>query len=599
MKLIFCDELPSNKVGRYCHYRLKRLALSGWKYYNLKHYVEPYQEEWFEQIGKWHYELSAIFSQTTKWWWLTPHSRIMTFYPPIFYDLFYALAVSKLCESLEENELYLVGFPGKAIEYIRDINNDFIIEVKKTKAIQKPGAVIQGVAIAKRAALFIKKNALLFFIILFNSFKQKPFKKAPVKAIVYSHFLSFENFVKGGDHFFHHLFEEIPGLKKENILWLYLENIDKPNSISPLRKHFYQNNIPFTSVLSLISFFDLFKTFWFSFFIIGKLFLAKKQLPSLFIDKKKYINFSKDYYRLIFKSLPLVEIFIYFAIKRALKITSPRSIIFPYESKGLERAITKARNDAGVDVKCIAYAHSINNPGLLYFRHNHSELIGNLKADIIACTGERMQNWLCDWGREKKEKTVVIGSSRYCETLPPSKPAYLRDQPLHILVICGLSHELNGFADFIEEDPSILKSCLTTLRIYPYSWVQEQNEAVERIKKMGVYVQENNKSLEEQLKDCDVAIISSTSAGIESMLKGRPIIYLDMHGIIKLDPFAHKGDLSAILRCHTAADLKQALNKMRMKSEAEFQSLVCDQRKLALEIFSKPRSDGIAALLTT
>ncbi len=275
------------------------------------------------------------------------------------------------------------------------------------------------------------------------------------------------------------------------------------------------------------------------------------------------------------------------------------SIIYFNKEKGLERAIIKARNDQAKETRCIAYNHAISNQGLLYIRFAHSELAGSLNPDVIACTGPRMRQWLMEWGHVRPDRIDLLGSSRYCEPLSLANDTQERNKRLRVLFISGTGHEPDGLVDFVEEDPSLLSGCQLMVRLYPYFWIHEQTLALERIRAVGQSAIVNQQSLKEQIEACHVVIMASSSAGVEAMLYGRPVIYADLHDLVDLDPFAYKGDLSAMDRCFSSQDLKKALQKVRGMNEDEYATFVRKQIQMAQEIFSEPQPEQVVRILTS
>ena len=547
-------------------------------------------------MGEWHASVCKVASKKTPWWWILPSSRIILFYPPVFEPLLFTLGILKLCENLPSNDLFLIGCPKEYSYYIRESKPAFnvIVEQKKISISSK---IKEKLAAFKKIILFIIRFALLFLKSLKYSL-HKPLKKITAKTLVFSYYFGIQNLEKIGDHFFKDMLYDLPGFKKNDIFYLYFNSSNESQSEQKIKKWMDEKALSFATIESLLRLTDCFRILARYLLIIYQLRKVRDLIPAVTINGLKSYYFSIYYHQTMIMDPPLFsELSVYYATRRLFGHLTASSILYPYESKGIERALLKANHDNDSHCKTIAYAHAIYNQGISYVRHHHDELVGSLKPDLIVCTGERMKNWFSCWGKVDPEKLIVIGSSRYLPPLPHNENSTFRAQALKVLFLGGLEHELEKLALLIEEDPSLFEHCHLMIRSYPHAYKNKQKKQINYIQSLNQNIIEDCRPLMEQIKDCDVVMMSSTSAGVEAMLSGRPLIYIDLHGFIDLDPFANKGDLSPLIRCIQGSELKEALKKIRNMNQFEYATFVKNQIYLAEEIFSPPDKTKIAQTL--
>lgn len=588
MNIHFVTKLPDGG-GLYCDYRGQKVDDPRWRSCDIRKTIRDHHDQWCDEIGKWHGNLSSIASRKTPWWWLAPASRIVIFYPPVFDPLLVAAGIAKFCEAAREGEkdLYLTGFPEKVAEYLRDLGSSLPHKIfREQKSARLPSRLV---LFFRAAALFGARLASLIVHSQMYAFA-RPRISSQAKTLIYSHHLGGQNFEAFNDHFFHGILDCLPEFGEKDVVRLYLEEPGGFRSALSLRKFMKRKQpSPSVTVQSLIRLSDCLRIVGRHLLIHARLRKLRREMPILTVGGFQNRRFPFDYHRTMIMEPPLfTELCVYYAARRLWSRLKVDSLVYPYESKGIERALLKARNETAPQTKAIAYAHAIYNQGLLYVRHSHDELAGDLKPDLIACAGPRIRDWFARWGGVESERLTIIGSSRYGRPLPLQNNDAERGANFKVLFLGGLEHEFGGLAQWMENEPGIFENCHLTVRSYPYAWRSEQERHLSHIRFLCPNVTHDSRPLKQQLQECDVAVIGSTSAGVEAMLGGRPVVYADLHPIFDLDPFKNKGEFPGVLRCYSGRDLKAALHRLRSMEGQEFRQLVQAQTQLAEEIFSKP-----------
>jgi len=593
LKFIFTNTLPSDTKGVYCHYHHLELRETGWQFLDIRPFVRENQSEISDEIGKWHTETSHLLSQHASWWWLHPHSRIVTFEPPVFYPFLTALSVIRLCEKLKEKEVHLVEFPIEVGGYLKELASDIEIVFRDKKPFLSGIRNNKYQFFIKNQVKFFMKLVILFFTSVFNF--RKRLKQQQVQTIIYSHFTGIKNLQASEDHYFRNMFDNLVNVPRSEILWFYLSQNKKRAEIKALKEYMSRQNKPLVLVSDLIHPFHCLHMIQIHLCFSFKLLLLRNQIPLIAIQGKRSKQLTFQYYwQIIMGSSLFAELVIYFSTKRLFKSIRSKTLVYPYEEKGLERGLLRAHHETIHPSKCIAYAHAICNQGHLYIRYR-PELAGALKPDLIAMTGPRMQKWYREWGQVDPQKMLVIGSSRFL----PRSPRQSEKKTFKILFLGGLEHDLGTLSNFIREDLEIFKNCDLVIKIHPHDWQKAQSRYLTNIRSLGQKFTVDHRSLPKQFEECDLVLMCTTSAGIEAMLSGRPVICIDLLDLFNLNPFVGKTNMNELKYCYTASELKTEITSIRNLSSEEYNQLIETQTKVACEIYAPPNPTVISNMLKT
>ena len=608
MHLIFVEELPAHKSGKYAHYEHWRMAGEEWEYCDIRKYIGQNQERWLDQVDHWHAQLSRLMLRHTPWWWFMPASRLIAWYPPIFNPLFFAIAVIEYCETSNLEELYLVKCPTEVCNYIKELRPRFGIslirpaEGGRSKTGKEPSPWKRYVRSALRPLVghhttylrYIEKLIRLTLRCLWRNQEAKKIERA--KLIVYSYVLAKNVSAGGGDHFFGNMFDHIPHLDKEDILWLYFSGLRKEKG--KVDQHLTSLGFRFIILQHLPTFSDAIKIWQICIHLYYRLRWSKKELPDLKVNGYKSSLFTKKFFNeFVRNTLPIDELATYFAVKRLLENSNALAIVYPYEEKGLERALLRSCREVSRPVHTIGFAHALYNQGFLYLRNQSPNFVNSPRPDVIASTGPAARNWLIHWAHVHPDRIQVIGSPRYAEPLLPSQDHDRRQACLRVLILIGQGYELNVLVNYVEEVGNLFDRCELLIRKHPHDWDKEQAEGIVLLRKQLKNMRVEGGALNDQISWCDVAIFSSTSAGIEVMLKGRMAIYLELHNFFVLDPLYGKGDLSQVERCATPQELRETLTRIRKMSDEEYTLSVRKQREFAAQIYAPIDKKVIAQLV--
>lgn len=606
MHMIFVDQLPANVSGKYAHYKHQRVGGSRWEYCDVRKYIAQHQDKWLNYVELWHSELSKIGLGYTKWWWLMPESRLIAWHPPHLKPLFFAIALIEYCEKFNYDELYLVECPDEVYSYLKELKPDYCISFCQVAAKQQRFGMpyIRGIYKAafsrKIINIFLRQltnlRALMMLVLCCLQKSKNLSAIDKVKLVIYSHALDVETLLQKGDHFFGPMFDEVSGIDRKDILWLYFTESRKERIA--VEEHMRSAGHKAVFLYELITLTDFIRIILASIRLAYNMRFVKNESPPLKIDKYQSLIFSKIFFSELLQSvLPITELAVYFAVRRLLKSTGARALIYPYEEKGLERAIVYACRDTAENAKTIGFAHAVYNNGHLYLRRN-DRLIKSPKPDFIASTGAAQRDWLIKWALVRPEQIAFVGSPRYHARLPLHENFESRPKCLRVLILTGMGYELGMLANYLEESAGLFSDCEVLIRRYPYAWQAQQDEGIYRLRKLFKNIRVETGSMLGQLSWCDVVIYSSTSAGLEAMLSGRLAIYAELHDFLILDPMAGKGDPSKIIRCSTPGELKTTLQNIRNMNLQDYLMAVQRQHEFASQIYAPVDVESLSQLIT-
>lgn len=573
--VIFVNELPINtSAATYIDFK-GRTLLPTWTAIDIQKELRTTYENQIGNVTTWFRTYGQNAASRVKWWWFMAASRTVSWTPALFVDLICAMTLVKCLEARETQTVYLVDFPKRIQLFLSEIKPQWIFEnLKKPK---------------QRNFLLIAKAFALFVVACKDFFK---FSDAPLvngaRTVVFSHLLNAKNLTTSGDHFFGNLFFDA-SLTKNDFYWLYLDDerksehalrhvaIDTQRQYSLTTDHLHITDLPKFILMCLSCFLQIFK-------------LRFHKQPFSFNEASVYAVAPAFFIERILYRPPFTEFKVYLGARRLFKNKSIKNIVYPFEEKGLERALLKAANEA--NLKTVGFAHPIYSEGHIYLKHDNAT---RPEPQVVACTSHAQQLWLRDRWCIPKENLVVWGSPRNQQN-PPFETAFIASkEPLRILVLIGLGHETKILGQYLKKIPTLFEGCEVLIRPYPYAWQIEQRYWEQKIKEQNPNTKIGNEPLREQLNWCHVSLFCSTSAGIESMLAGRPAIYVDLNEAVDLNPLS--GKLNHVLQAFAPRELKALLQTLRHMPHSEYETLALSVRAAATSLFEPICYESIQSTL--
>lgn len=575
MNVYFVDCLPEFCQGVYIDYFDKDYGLFECRRIDLKHRLSLRQEDFFSSIEKWHTELCIRGACQFKWWWLLPASRLILWHPPVWKPLVFALAMTEELESFSGNEVYVTGCPEETAVYLQEFCAAIKVVDKRKKCQRALPGSLRG-SLASLKYLF----DVLVFILLHR--KRQPIIEGSSPIIIWTYLLSpGAESATTKDHFFGDMFK--PGDFKYPVHWVCHGSLrNNSGECSPVYtdgdRSLIYNWIGISEWCSLVR-------FYFFEWCFNRTPIV---VPEFVLNGHASKSFAKNFAsELIGRTAPLAEMTALLGLKRILRESSPRALIYPYEEKCMERALLMAVEETKKTTLTVGFAHAVYNKGLMYLRRRNE--IGSTPPmpDRLLTTGTALKKWLVDWAKWDEKRVLIGGSPRWHNTIGRNAEVVLQGRPLRILILIGQDYEATELSNQFEKLPSAFDTFEVIIRPYPYSWGDGQDKAFSKIKTTNRHIRVDGGSLDEQIAWCDVAVYCSTSAGIETMLSGRLTIYLDLNQIFSLSPIDEKIQSKALWKCQNISELNKSLYVVNQMTEDQYTDIVGHQCNAANQLFQK------------
>lgn len=569
--LVLVDRLP-DCGGLYVHYTHRVLPAGGWEFVDVRAMVEERHEIWLDELVDWHERLTVHARST--WWWLLPASRLHIWQEPVRPMLF-ALGILELLRRRGAETIYAVGCPAMVGLYVEELS-------KGTVSVK--GNIRSTSPVRRTLRRHLRQTReLVVFLGRIRRRSKIPISGRRADLLVFSLGLGNEVLKERGDHYFGRVFDN--DNDKDRVQWLYQYGHQGTSRDISAQLEFMGRRSIDSQPLTWIEAQE----------IIGLAYLIRRDmrralagLPELRIGGTSSSLFPFEYFtELALSSLALLELAVLMVTRRLLSDVRPSVVAYPYEEKGLDRAILTACRQHDSIIQTVGLAHAVYNPGLLYMREPRNEEARPPRPSVLAVTGAAMRDWLRL--ERRADEIVVVGSPRVGSPAIPWSRS--RSRPLRVLLLGGFVYELERLADWLELKADLFADCEVSVRAHPYGWSDQQRAAVlNRLSKSGVQFVVG--AFAKQVADSDVVLFCASSAGIEAILLGRLTVCVALHDLCPTDPFAGKVDGEALLRCRTPEQLKCLLQRIGAMPDSEYLSIVNEQRRLAGQIYEPFRVEA-------
>lgn len=221
----------------------------------------------------------------------------------------------------------------------------------------------------------------------------------------------------------------------------------------------------------------------------------------------------------------LHNMLVYSGIMRMVRCLSPDTLIYPYENKSLEKTLLLGARAASQNTRLIGYQHTSVTPRHIGLRFEPEEAGITPLPDRIVTVGSITRDYLEQTGNYPGGMLVAGCALRqkWEDPLPPQTPD--RGRPRILLALSSSIGELVSAVDFMRRVKAQLPELelgvrphlnfpLTSLPTELLSWVRSQAADL------------SGTALRDNLAWADVTAYISSTVALESLMLGRPVIYL-------------------------------------------------------------------------
>jgi len=586
MQWRFVKTLPSDiKGGWYAHYDEKELAVPGWQQCDIRALFREHQIAWLDAYDAWHAHVCRHGAVRSRWWWFTGASRPNVWTQQgVLKPLFFAAAVRMWAQTHPESQrIYLVGCPQEVRWYLREAEND-------------PGQFTDWLVYGLRwcGALLMMVGKLTRQVMSYA--RWYVIQRSPAqtgRVVFYSHVLSTAHFEEVGDHYFGKMIEVVEEALPGSVLVAYFLHHDEERTQAS--RILAASNRRFVFVLDFLSWRDLFWVWANAVWTAVRLLRLSQSLPAICIGPMTSRWFGRLYVIDQVMGRPLgAEFAVYQAMKRLLARSGARVVAYPYEEKGVERALVRAAGERP-GVRTLAYGHPVHTRAHLALRTRRGA--PNPPApDGLLATGPEAARFLVEWGGKPATRVVAVGSPRHLTPRPRTGGRRERGARLRVLVVVGHAFELTTFASLVQSRPDLADTHEVLVRSYRFNWHDEQAQAIRRLQAFAPSIRvDDQESLVDQLAWCDAVVFESTTVGVQAMLAGRLAVHTALHDVFPADPLL--GHEEVFARCASADALADALARAAALGEEETARIVARQRELATAILAPLDAERLVEVL--
>lgn len=573
---VFVDELPRDLAGGWCaHYDHIPLDTPGWMQCDIRATIGANQERWLDEFDEWHADLCSAALRISEWWWLMPASRPNVWVlQEMLKPLFFAIA---LHDWRDRNPtcvpVHLVACPQEVCLYLKEFEEGREQTVStRSMVLRQLRALVSGI-----------RGHCAQLVSLVTLYALRRPKRENGRVLFYSHVVRARALNESGDHFFGDMIDTVESAMPGEVIVSYLLHAEKEREQA--MESLQASKRRFSFVLDYLTLWDLLWIFVTGMWANLSLVRLARVVPRIRLGHHASQGFSRFYVtEQIQRRTLTLELAIYRAMCRVLKRSGVQTVLYPYEEKALERAILLACSEASNPVRTLAYAHAANSTCHLALR---TRLVGSAtppQPDKILVTGPRAQDFLLDWGRKRATKLVVVGSHRYRQCGAAPRSVMERRNGLRVLVLTGHGFELSMLANFVQRRTDLFHCDEVIIRRYDFGYLDTQNRGIERLLKLSNCFRVGAESLFDQIEWCDLALFSSTTAGLQAMLFGRLAVYVALHDILEAEPLL--GNDACFARCATPDQLADALVRARTLPDSAYTQIARIQREFAASILA-------------
>jgi len=572
----------SGTDGIYADYDERMPAPVGWQRIDVRAVCHRHQGEWADAICRWHDQVMVHALAATPWAWVLPGARLHIWHGPVRPFLF-ALGLWTHLRDHPSDSVVAVGCPPEVGPYVEELSGGRVrvVDERPSSSVRRRsrqglvGRLLRIVGALRGVPVWLRRRKL----------------PAGIDTLVVSIGLSADNIRERGDHFFGRAIDTL-GL---NVFWLY--QVGASNDRAGIDAALGQSGRRYDFDHRLVSWADVAAQARTAWDVRRQMVGLQTSVPDLHIAGTVCGRFSQTYFRDLFaEAMPLGELLLHQAAARVMAAGTPRALCYPYEEKGLERALLMAAHGTTHPVKTVGFAHAAYNSGMLYLAASTVPAAEPPRPDVLVSAGLGLEGWLASEFR-RREAVVPVGSPRWAP-VSAALPDRVGRRPLRVLFLTGLGPELFLLLRWLAQCPTLFDEHHLTVRAYPHSWHDEQQAASVHLRPYRGVTVEHDEPMASQLRDADLVLYCSTSAVAEAVRHGRLVAFVEWSDLWSTDPLRGKADADMIPRCVDPAQLLQVMQTVADMDADAYAHAVAAQRPVADCIYAPFDSERFRSVVT-
>lgn len=289
----------------------------------------------------------------------------------------------------------------------------------------------------------------------------------------------------------------------------------------------------------------------------------------------------------------IMNLSLYFQIKRLVETLQPKAIIVTFEGHAWERLAFAAAREVASGIRCIGYQHAI------LFPRQHAikrALTPNFDPDVILTAGAVNRDILRKYIPNNLIKIEVAGTHRF-------KPHNLRKlkEKMHpemakcLVVPDGTFSECIKIFDFVFQAAKLAPTLKFIIRTHPVITYEKIATNNSMFKNLPKNVELSTKEINEDFSRCRWAIYRGSGAVIYSVVAGLRPIYLAEKDELSIDPLFELQEWRLI-----ATTPEELIKKIEIDSNCELRNLEFEwkpAREFCLNYFQQHDFDAFAGAI--
>lgn len=566
MKVTFVDDIDGADIDRpFAIYQYDEVLSQQKNYIDVKSIIRANGYSWLDDLQKSHVEVSSFFCRFTRWWWVTPMSRLDA--RPwgqecIIKPLFFAQAILFWVEHHNDDadDILLVGCPREVKYYLKQ----FGVEVKGNTGYD--GDLIHFARLTVWVGLKLLKQILFYA-------RNHVFRTAPLvesTALVFYELVQNDSLTDGHKFYYGTLFDGIEEGKLQ-----YIVSTNNSCRVSELRR---QKNSRAILLFDFIRLYDFVVGIFVNIAIIGISWVFLIRAPKCCIGGNVFSGFWPMY---LFNELNRLPCFPNYLIYRSLKNLFQRGkyqkVIYPYEEKGAERAILFACREH--NIATIGYTPHPQHRLTLALRDGYQP--EGLRLRQYAVCGSRYVEYLRGWANKKDDVITIWGSGKEFVNVGTDRKNAVGF--LRVLFLVSHPNELKVFGSWLRAEKSLREGFRYDLRLYKALKSKELISELNLLLKEFSCLRESCGSLVEDLSESDLAIFCATSAGIAAIKHGIPVVHVQLDDFFGMNPCFDS--FEEIETCQSAKELVASLEETAKSGREGLSAMIERQKVFAETIF--------------
>lgn len=504
----------------------------------------------------------------TQWAWLLPGARLHVWHPQVR-PLLFALGLHDFFHEHPAAEVWATGCPPEVADYITELADGAITILRDDRRSLGVAEWVRKVLDPLISAAQVLRRVRV---------RARASMPAPgADLVLYSIALSERSVIESGDHYFGRALDD--GSLKVHWLYQFAGSAGRADIEDAVR----QTGRSVTWVHECVGWREAASMLWTAASVRSHMRSFVTCVPPLVISGATSSAFARRYVKqLLLNGSVLGELMVLRAVIAMVRASRPAAVCYPYEEKGLERAIVLGAR-AATGCRTIGFAHAAYASGYMYLEATAVNHAPPPRPEVLAAAGRGLSGWMQrEFGRH--DSVTYVGSPRWAAA-PSTAREDTPGRPLRVLVLVSFPYEMEVMADWIHALPDLFEGMMVTIRPNPKEWPREQAAASEGLRGAGGVVVDGEASLETQIAECDVAVFCATSAMAEAIWHGRIALHAEWSDLWSTDPTKGKEGESAVPKCGTPAVLRQELLNIGGMGRDEYARVLAAQQVVAASIY--------------